>query len=210
MELRDGVHTFDLEWPGMPEPLSVHVVETDGATVLFGAGDGSTADELVEVATDRGVDAVVVEHGDPDHYEGVPRLRETLDVTVAVPEGDAPTLRDAGVHPDVELEPDTAYWGVRTIDAPGHTPGNMAYRYDGVLVAGDTVVGSDSAFAAEDVGAGPLSVITADYNADDRQARASVSRLLEHAFDAVLVTHGSNVPEGGHAAVETLAGELGA
>jgi len=200
MRAKPGVHTYDLEWEGFGEPLSVHVVEAD-ETLLFGGGDASTADELAEIAHDHDADIVIVEHGDPDHYMGVPRLRE-LGVKVAVPEVDASRLRDDGIEPDVLLEPGVEYWGVEVVGAPGHTPGNAAYVYDGVLVAGDTVVGADSEFARPSDSA--LSVIESDWNADDEDAVASVANLLEHDFEAVLVTHGSNVLENGKKEVEKL------
>lgn len=208
MRLRDGVYTFDLDWPDMPEPLSVHVVETGEATVLFGAGDESTAEELAGVAADHDPDAVVVEHGDGDHFGGVAALREAVDPEVAAPAGDRDRLAEAGVAADSWLEPGREYRGVETIAAPGHTPGNLAYRVGGVLVAGDTVVGSDSAFAAGDVGEGPLATIDADYSEDDGQVRESVGNLPTDV-EVVLVTHGSNVTDDGGAAVERLQRELG-
>lgn len=207
MEVRTGVHTFDLAWD-YDEPLSVHVLETAESTVLFGAGDESTAGELVDVAREHGVDAVVVEHGDGDHYGGVPALREALDVTVAVPAGDAKFLEDAGIEPDVRLDAGERFRGIETIAAPGHTPDNMAYLYGDVLVAGDTVAGVDSMFAAEGDWSGPLAPMTPDYNADDERARDSIGTLLEYDFEMVLLTHGSNVTGDGRGAVETLVADL--
>ena len=207
MRAKPGVYTYDLEWEGFGEPLSVHVVEAE-KTLLFGGGDASTAEELVEIARDHVVDAVVVEHGDSDHYMGVPHLRESEpDIDVAVPEGDAFRLRDDGVEPDVVLEPGDEYRGVEVVGAPGHTPGNASYVYDDVLVAGDTVVGADSEFARPSASA--LSVIESDWNADDEEAVASVANLLEHDFETVLVTHGSNVLESGRQEVEKVVEKIG-
>lgn len=211
MQVRPGVDTYDLEWD-YDEPLSVHVVETDEGTVLFGGGDESTADALVDVARDHDVDAVVVEHGDGDHYGGVPRLREALgsDLEVAVPAGDAGFLEDAGIEPDRRLSDGDRVFGVRAISVPGHTPDNMAYLHGDVLIAGDTVAGADSIFAAEGEWSGPLAAMTADYNADDARARGSVETLGGFDFDVVLVTHGSNVVEDGDEAVRALIADLGA
>lgn len=208
MQVSPGVVTYDLAW-NRGEPLAVHVLETDDGTVLFGAGDDHTADELVHIAGKHGVDAVVVEHGDVDHYEGVPALREALgDVEVAVPAGDATYLEDAGIAADRLLDDDDRFYGVLAIAAPGHTPGNMAYLYGGVLVAGDTVAGADSQYAADGDWSGPLAPMTPDYNADDATARESVGRLPEYDFEVVLVTHGTNVTERGQRAVETLVADL--
>lgn len=207
MDIGDGFHAYGLEWQ-YDEPLWVHVAERADATLLFGGGDESAADELADVARDHGVDLVVVEHGDGDHYGGVPALRDALDVEVAVPAGDASFLREAGIEPDRELTDGEDLHGFECISAPGHTPDNMAYLADGTLVAGDTVGGSDSAFAAEGSWSGPLAPMTADFNADDEEARRSVRRLTEYDFDRVLVAHGSSVLEGGHDAVETLVDDL--
>jgi len=208
MQVRPGVDTYDLAW-NRGEPLSVHVDETEDGTVLFGAGDQYTAEELVDVARTQDVDAVIVEHGDVDHYEGIPALRDALeDVDVAVPAGDATFLDDAGIEADRRLQDGDRFYGVLAIAAPGHTPDNMAYRYDGILVAGDTVAGVDSQYAATGDWSGPLAPMTPDYNADDAAARESIAGLLEHDFDVVLVTHGSNVIAGGREAIEALVADL--
>ena len=208
MDLRPGVSTYDLDW-NYDEPLSVHVIDTGEGTVLFGGASEECADDLVAIAVDHGIDAVIVEHGDGDHYGAVPALREAIpDLEVAVPAGDAGFLDEAGVPYTRGLEGGETYLGVKAIAVPGHTPDNMAYLVDDVLVAGDTVGGVDSMFAAEGDWDGPLTVLGEAANADDAGARASVSRLLDHEFDVVLVTHGSNVLEDGRAAIETLVAEL--
>lgn len=208
MTIPDRVTSHDLAW-SYDEPLSVHVVETDEGTVLFGGGSEETADALVEIATDRTVDAVVVEHGDADHYGGVPALRAAVpDLEVAVPAGDASFLEDAGIEVDHPLEPGVSYRGVEPIAAPGHTPDNMAYLYEDVLVAGDTVVGADSEFAAPGDWRGAFAVITPEFNAADERTRRSVAGLLEYDFDTVLVTHGDGVESGGRAEIETLVDDL--
>lgn len=207
MQVRPDVHTYDLDWR-FDEPLSVHVLDTDEGPVLFGAGDESCADAVADVARDHGVRSVVVEHGDGDHYGGVPRLREAVAPEVAAPAGDAPALREAGVEPDRLLEPGDRYRGALAVAVPGHTPGNLAYLWEDVLVAGDTVAGVDSTFAAAGDWSGPLAVLGPDYNADDARARESVRNLLDHDFETVLVSHGANVEAGGREAVETLVADL--
>ncbi len=207
MQVRPDIYTYDLDWQ-FDEPLSVHVVETDAGAVLFGGGDESCAEGVADVARDHDVRYVVVEHGDGDHYGGVPRLRTAVDPQVAAPEGDAPALREAGIEPDRLLAAGDRYRGALAVGAPGHTPGNLAYLHDGVLVAGDTVAGVDSTFAGVGDWSGPLAVLGQDYNADDVQARESVRRLLDHDFETVLVSHGENVVEGGREAVATLVEDL--
>jgi len=207
-EIRPGVYSYELEWP-YDEPLGVHVLDTDRATVLFGAGSEDTADQVTEIATEHDIDVAIVEHGDADHYGGVPALRAAIgDLDVAAPAGDISALEAAGITVDHPLDADDTYRGVRTIAAPGHTPDNMSYLYEEILVAGDTVVAADSPFAAAGDWRGPFAVIAADYNADDEQARDSVSALAEHEFETVLLSHGGNVTENGHDPVETLIADL--
>lgn len=207
MQIREGVHSFDVEWT-RGEPLSVHVLETDDGPVLFGAGDGDTAPEVTAIAREFDVSAVVVEHGDIDHYRGVPALREALDIEVAVPAGDAGVLLDDDIEPDHRLDDGEQWRGVLAIELPGHTPGNMAFLYDDVLIAGDSLAGVDSRYAAAGEWSGPLTVMDADHNAMDRRAREVVARLTEFDIDTVLVTHGSNVLDGGGEAIATLVEDL--
>lgn len=207
MEVSEGVWTYDVEW-NRGEPLSVHVIETADGTILFGAGDEFTADDVVDIAREHGVSGVVVEHGDRDHYGGIPALRQALDPQVAVPAGDAGFLIDDGIEPDRRLKDGDRFLGVRAIELPGHTPGNMAYLYDGVLVAGDTVAGVGSKYAAAGDWSGPLTVMDRDHNAMDRRAREVVARLADYEIRTVLVTHGSNVLEGGSEAIAALIDDL--
>ncbi|MDG5776499.1 MBL fold metallo-hydrolase [Haloarculaceae archaeon H-GB2-1] len=207
MEVREGIHTYDVEWQ-YDEPMSVHVVERDGTTVMIGGGAAASADELVGIAADHGVEVVVAEHGDPDHMNAIPEIRAALDVEVAVPAGDARFFEAAGIDPDRLLDGGETYWGIETISTPGHTPDNMAFLVDDVLVAGDTVVGVDSVHTADEDWSGPLAVTPPSYNPDDEQMRASVSTLLDFDFEVVLVSHGDHVLDDGHDAVATLVDDL--
>lgn len=206
MEIRPDVHAYDLPWSwgDVEEPLSVHVVETDEATVLLGTGDESTEDDLLEVARDHEIDVAVAEHGDLDHYGGIPALREELDPTVAIPAGDAGFLDEEGIDYDVELEAGETYWGIETIGVPGHTPDNLAYLYGDVLLAGDAVAGSDSGFVMDGDWPGALAPLAEPLNHDTEAMLDSVSTLLEYEFSAVLVAHGSSALETGRVEVERL------
>jgi len=206
MDVTDTVHSYDIPWSygGYDEPLTVQVLETEAATVLFGSGTAETAADLLDAIEDHDIDVVIVEHGDIDHYGGVPALRDAFDLEVAVPAGDADFLAEADIEADQLLEAGETYWGIETISVPGHTPDNMAYRYGEVLVAGDTVCGSDSPFCAEGDWPGKLAPLTAELNNDDSLTLRSIPTLLDYEFDVVLLTHGQNVLEDGYAEVEAL------
>lgn len=208
MEIRSEVHTYDIDF-GHDEPLGVHVIETDDAVVQFGTGTENISEDIVEIATENEVEIAVVEHGDTDHYGGVPALRESAaHITVACPEGDVELLEEDGIDVDQPLEAGTTYWGIRTVPAPGHTPDNMAYLYEDILIAGDTVVNANSPFAAARDWEGQFGICKPDYNYDHDETVESVSRLLDFEFDPVLVTHGENVLEGGYEEIQKLAADL--
>jgi len=208
MNLRAGVDSYDLDWD-FDEPLGVHVLDTGDATVLFGAGSEGAGDRVADIAAEHDVDAVVVEHGDGDHYGGVPALRAAIDdLEVAVPDGDAEFLEDAGIEVDRPLEAGEPVWGIEPIATPGHTPDNMAYRHEDVLVAGDTVVGADSLFAAAGEWSGALAPCTPDYNDDDQLTRDSIPTLGWYDVDVVLLSHGENVTAGGSGEIERLVADL--
>ena len=207
MDVRDDVFAYDLPWGwgDVEEALSVAIVETDEATVLFGTGDESTTDDLLPIAREHDIDVAVAEHGDIDHYGGIPNLRAELDVTVGIPAGDTQFLDDAGVHYDVDLEAGATYWGVQTIGVPGHTPDNLAYLYEDVLIAGDSVAGSDSAFAMAGDWPGALAPLTDEFNADTALALESIPVLTDYDVTTVLTAHGQNVLEDGTAELDLLA-----
>lgn len=212
MQIEDTVSTYSVdrtEGPYEGESLSVHVVRTPTATVQFGAGDEHTADRVADVVADHDVSIVVAEHADPDHYRGIPGLREAFDFEVAVPEADAHVLVEEGIDVDHRLRPGERYWGIETIGVPGHSPGNMSYLYNDVLIAGDSVVGSDFERAADEHWSGRLAVLGPDSHHDAEAARDNVTVLLTYDFETVLVTHGSNVLTGGTAEVRTLVDDLG-
>ncbi|MCU4717906.1 MBL fold metallo-hydrolase [Halapricum hydrolyticum] len=210
MEIAPRVWTRAIEWSygDYEEPLSVHVARPAETAVLIGGGEESIASDVVTFAREYDVEAVVVEHAHVDHYGAVPALRDELDVTVAAPARDRSALAQAGIDVDVALRDGGARWGIEPIATPGHTPGNMAYQAGDVLFAGDTVVGSDSAFAADDDWSGPLAVIESRFNHDDARARESVHRLADVRVGTILVSHGSHVLGDAKAAVETLLTDL--
>lgn len=193
--------------PYQGEQLWVHVLASD-RVIQCGGGDQHTTDAVGVVTEGNEVDVVIVEHADPDHYGGVPTLRETYNVEVAAPVGDAADLDDLGIEVDHRLRDGELFHGVRPIHTPGHTAGNMAFLYKDVLVAGDTVIGSDFDRAGNHDWTGPLGMLQASSHEDPMAARNSVSTLLKYEFEYVLTTHGSNVLENAREAVMTLVSDL--
>lgn len=228
MELRPNVYTYDLEWD-LDDPLTIQVLETDEATLMFGGGKGVTAEQQIEIGQEHDIDVVVVEHGDGDHFEAIPEMQEELAFDVAAPSGDIPFVegdrswdrsdskratdesRETGVTVDIPLESGESYWGgVETISAPGHTFDNMSFIYEDILIAGDTVVGRYDREDDDTTWSGGLAMLPPEQYVDVADAYDSVRGLLEYEFDIVLVTHGNHVLEDGYEAVETLVEDIDA
>lgn len=215
---REDVVRIDLPRPDLPpyltaspdEPIGCHLI--DGT--LFGTGYALSADELREtLEAHGGVDRVVIEHEDTDHYGALPQVAEAFDPTIFVPDGDHAFFQRtyAGLEPDRRLADGDAVGGFRAIRVRGHTYGNMAFVDESreLLVAGDTVVRSDSDIATADDWSGPLAPPADRFNRDTDRARRNLVALAGLAVEDILLTHGADVHGGGRDAMDRLLGDLG-
>jgi glyoxylase-like metal-dependent hydrolase (beta-lactamase superfamily II) len=220
-ELRDGVHRIDLPRPDLPayltaspdEPIGCHVVEGE-ETALFGTGYALSTDELLDSLADLGgVDTVVVEHQDTDHYGALPGVVERFDPEVVVPDGDHAFLQRtyADLDADRLVTDGDEVAGFRAVTVRGHTYANMAFADEsrGLLVAGDTVVGSDSDIAPAERWSGPLAPPAERFNLDTERARSNLVALAGLGVEDVLLTHGEDVLGDGRDAIDRLLGDLG-
>lgn len=214
----EDIHSFETLRPPNPqpprprtnEPVSVQILDRD-EVVLFGTGFEAGANPLVDYLDDLGgLDVIVVEHTDPDHFDALPLLVEEFDAEVAVPALEADVLRENGMDVDIELEHDEVRWGLRTIHVPGHTLGNMSFldEASSSLIVGDTFVHKNSFAAAPGAWNGEFAPIKPSLNADDEAARQNMAILADYDFDAALTTHGLDVPEGARSEFDTLLEDL--
>jgi glyoxylase-like metal-dependent hydrolase (beta-lactamase superfamily II) len=111
--------------------------ETGDAVLLDAANEH---ERLLELCRDLGVRKVLETHGHWDHIQAVPAVRDAgYEVGV--------TTADAAMLPsyDFVLEDDSVIpvgrLALRTILTPGHTPGSMCFRVEGlpILFSGDTL-----------------------------------------------------------------------
>jgi glyoxylase-like metal-dependent hydrolase (beta-lactamase superfamily II) len=166
-----------------------------------------------ELANRGGVDRVVVEHEDTDHYGALPGIVDEFDPEVVVPEGDHAFLQRtyADLAADRLLDDGDEVAGFRAIRVRGHTYGNMAFVDEsaGILVAGDTVVRADSDVAPAEDWSGPLAPVADPFNMHTERARRNLVALAGLDVEDILLTHGADVIGDGADAVDRLLWDLG-
>lgn len=165
----------------------------DGETpTLVDTTMGNLADTLVDGMEETGIEPerLVITHEDPDHVGAFDDVVDRYDVETWVPE-DAEF--DAENDPDHRYGDEETVGRFETIKIPGHTPGSSALvdEEEGILVAGDALVGSDWRGLPE----GYLIPPPEGYTEDMHAAEKHLDRVLRHEFDVGLVFHGSSAFE---------------
>lgn len=171
--------------------LRTHLFDGETPT-LVDTTFGDLRDKMFEAIDEIGIkpERLIVTHGDPDHVGAFDATVERYGVETWVPEE---------TDLDAEHDPDHRYGGGETIGrfettfVPGHMPGSSAIVDEdaGILVAGDTLVGSDWRGLPE----GYLLVPPEGYSEDLHAAEQNLDRLLRYEFDTALVYHGSSAFE---------------
>jgi glyoxylase-like metal-dependent hydrolase (beta-lactamase superfamily II) len=132
-----------------------------------------------------------------NHTRAANRVRERTGARVAIHSADAPHAREQGTEIDIELEVDQRMGPFRVVGVPGKSPGEVALHDPArrLLVVGDAVIGNPP---------GQLSLLSESVMDDPRRLRASVRKLLQLDFDAVLVGDGVPILEGGRERLREL------
>ncbi len=174
------------------------------------------------------VDAIVCTHCHSDHIGNLKRLKESLEVTVAMHPSDIPVVEGKEELPAPSFMPPEFLKHFRSepckvdraladgefvtpdlqvIHVEGHTKGSICLLLkDRILIAGDCVVGKNDmnpAMAPNELNP-PIEMFSRDYE----QAVKSLNRLLTYNFSAILPSHGTSIMEGGKEKLEKMLREV--
>jgi glyoxylase-like metal-dependent hydrolase (beta-lactamase superfamily II) len=197
IEIVPGVFT----WPWYSERFRYHfhgtfVPHASGNVVVDPvAAPPDVLDELVR----SGVASIALTNR--NHFRAAAQVRAATGAQVLVHPADAAFVRGKDVTVDGDLVAGGTVGPFVVVDASGKSPGEVALHWPGrrILVVGDVCVGNPP---------GHVGLLSESVMDDPARLRASLRRLAELDFDALLVGDGEPILEGGRQALRTLLASL--
>lgn len=146
---------------------------------------------------------ILLTHHDVDHTGNAARIQEETGAQVFAPEKDIPYIMGEKKRPGIKRAVGAlmkvkkphiegnyyergSFGEIRTIFAPGHTPGHTIFQYRDVVFTGDL-------FRAKN---GQMNVMPGFMNWDTDEVKKSIALLKGIEFDWLLPSHGEPVKNG--------------
>lgn len=177
--------------------------------VLVDAGTRWATGRILRQIRDREVHAHALTHAHPDHQGASHAVCEALGLPLWCPEGDADAMESGDFSTTLPVNWNTGlqnlFWtgpphpvarrlkegdevgGFRVIEAPGHSPGQVAYwrERDRVLVLGDVLNGMNLLTGRPGLHEPPVL-----FTVDPEQNRRSIRKLAELHPETICFGHG--------------------
>jgi glyoxylase-like metal-dependent hydrolase (beta-lactamase superfamily II) len=190
-----------LVWSRFSSP---HGYDFNGTLVLDPAGNlcidpVEPSDEDLARLVAEGVERIVLTNR--NHGRAAEKVRTATGAHVEIHASDADYARKQGIGVDDTLEVTQRVGPFTVVGVPGKSPGEIAL-HDPVrrlLIVGDALIGNPP---------GRLSLLSDRVVDDPPGLRASVRRLLELDFDALVVGDGVSIPSGAREALRELVQSL--
>jgi glyoxylase-like metal-dependent hydrolase (beta-lactamase superfamily II) len=181
-----------------------HGYDFNGTLILDPAGNlcvdpVEPSDEEAERLVGEGVERILLTNR--NHARAANRVRELTGASVEIHASDADYARKQGVGIDATLEVSGRVGPFTLVGVPGKSPGEIALHDPGrrLLIVGDALIGHP---------AGRLSLLPDRVVDDPARLRASVRRLLDLDFDALVVGDGASIAAGAREALRELGRSL--
>ena len=157
------------------------------------------SDAVLDAVAAEGVSRILLTNR--NHFRASQRVKERTGAPIAVHPADAEFVRSKGVSVDAPLSPGERIGPFTAVDASGKSPGEIALFWPErrVLFVGDACVGKPPGSCA----------LLPDAVLDDKpRLIASLARLGELDFDALLLADGAPILSGGREAIRRLVAQL--
>jgi glyoxylase-like metal-dependent hydrolase (beta-lactamase superfamily II) len=156
-------------------------------------------DAVLDALCREGVARIVLTNR--NHFRASARLKERTGATIAVHPADAEFVRSKGVPVDAPLATGERVGPLTVVDASGKSPGEIALHWPErrILLVGDACVGKPP---------GSCALLPDAVLDDKRRLVASLARLAELEFDALLLSDGEPILQGGRDALRRLVSQL--
>lgn len=123
-----------------PWPMNCYLIRCPATGRLAIVDPGADADRILGAVGTAPVDCILLTHGHPDHVGALEAVRHATGVPVGVHPADAGRFDLAADFPLTDgMQVEVGRGRLQVVHVPGHTPGSVCLRLNGVVIVGDAI-----------------------------------------------------------------------